>query len=231
MPRKGPYTKKRFYQLVKLYHPDIHSSHYEAAIHTTANSHTTKPRNSSSSSNGITHSIRLERYRLVIKANDILSNPEKRHLYDQYGIGWTERSQNEQLRAADRSWRDQPGNAAMNATWEDWEKWHAARDPSQKQPPGGFYMPNSVFAALVAMLCTIGALAQGRRAEVAGAHYVDVATQRHQDVSEEVRRSTSASAGMSQDERVERFLRDRENVIYSFSPGQYDSAEHTKPTR
>lgn len=218
IPRQGPYTKKRFYQLVKLYHPDIH------------NSTTPNPAPSSSSGKGLTPALRLERYHLVVAANAILSDPNKRHLYDTYGIGWTFSTANDELRARDRSWRDQPGNAAMNATWEDWERWHAAREgrTGEKQGPGGFYMPNSVFATLVAMLCAVGALAQGRRAESAGAHYLDVTAQKHQDVSEEVMKSARSSRGMSQEERVERFLRDRENVLYQYVPGRYDEEGNWK---
>lgn len=218
IPRQGPYTKKRFYQLVKLYHPDIytHTAH--------ANSR------ASAGSQAISPALRLERYHLIVAANDILSDPNKRHLYDTYGTGWTFPPASDELRARDRSWRDRPGNAAMNATWEDWERWHAAKEgrTSAKKGPGGFYMPNAVFAALVALMCTIGALAQGRRAEIAGAHYMDVTAQNHQVVSEVVMRSASASRGMSQEERVARFLRDRENLAYQYDPGRYEEYREWK---
>lgn len=119
----------------------------------------------------------------------------------------------------------------MNATWEDWERWHAVRNgrAGSKKGPGGFYMPNSVFAALIALMCTIGALAQGRRAESAGAHLIDVTAQNHQNVSEVVMRSASASRGMSQEERVARFLRDREDVAYRYEPGRYDEDAEWRP--
>lgn len=222
MPQNGPYTKKRFYQLVKLYHPDIHTN--------TAQSVKSSTSTTSSSKGGLTPALRLERYHLIVAANDILSDPNKRHLYDTYGLGWSSPTPNADLRARDRSWRDQPNSPAMNATWEDWERWHAARGdgkqngqhPPPPPPPGGFYMPNSVFATLVALMCAVGALAQGRRAETAGAHFVDVTAQRHQNVSEEVMRSASASGGMTREERVERFLRDRENVAYQYQPGRFD---------
>lgn len=91
-------------------------------------------------------------------------------------------------------------------------------------------MPNGVFAMLVTMTCIIAAMLQGQRVESVGAHYLEVKAQRHQVVGDDVRRSTKASAGMSQDERVGRFLRDRENIAFTFSPGRYEesAAEDTR---
>lgn len=204
--RSEPYTKKRFYQLVKLYHPDL--------AHAAAGS-------------PLPAATRLERYRLVVAANDVLSDPVRRHAYDAYGLGWgsSGHSAAERARHADRSWRSRPGNASRNATWEDWEQWYEARGEGQagrRRRQETQYMPNGIFAMLVAMACMLGAMMQGQRAEQAGAHFVEVTSQRHQAVGNEVRRSTQASAGLSQDQRVDRFLRDRENVAYQFSPARYD---------
>src|SRR6187402_3852458 len=49
----SPYSKRRFYELVKLYHPDRHD-------HDTI-------------SHSLSYATKLERYRLVVAANDILS--------------------------------------------------------------------------------------------------------------------------------------------------------------
>ncbi|KAK3939221.1 hypothetical protein QBC46DRAFT_388488, partial [Diplogelasinospora grovesii] len=102
-PKNDAYCKARFYELVKLYHPDRrhHTSH-----------------------DGIPHLTKLERYRLVVLANDILSDPERRRLYDRYGAGWgSQPDMRSSYRKADRTWRQEPGNPSMNATWEDWERW------------------------------------------------------------------------------------------------------------
>lgn len=61
------YSKSRFYELVKAYHPD---------------------RASSTTTQILSEATRTERYRLIIAANEILDNPAKRKAYDQYGIGW-----------------------------------------------------------------------------------------------------------------------------------------------
>ncbi|RJE20858.1 Hsp40 co-chaperone Jid1 [Aspergillus sclerotialis] len=60
-------SKSRFYELVKVYHPD---------------------RASSTPTQTLCEATRIERYRLIIAANEILINPTKRRAYDQFGIGW-----------------------------------------------------------------------------------------------------------------------------------------------
>ena len=66
--KDSPYSKRKFYELVKLYHPDRHDY--------------------GSSGNLPSYTTKLERYRLIVAANDILSNPVKRAAYDRYGSGW-----------------------------------------------------------------------------------------------------------------------------------------------
>ncbi|KFH48297.1 J domain-containing protein-like protein [Hapsidospora chrysogenum ATCC 11550] len=209
--RSDPYTKKRFYQLVKIYHPDLgHCSHPLCA--------------------SLSPAARLERYRLVVAANDLLSDPAKRRTYDAYGIGWVHSPGVSSLRDMDRSWRHQPGSPAANATWEDWERWHEAKGEGQKgASQGPVYMPNGVFAMLMAMTCIIGAMLQEQRAEASGAHFLEAKNQHDRAVGEIVRRSTEETAGLSKDERVGRFLRDRENVAFQFLPGKYE--EHSADTR
>ncbi|OCL06051.1 hypothetical protein AOQ84DRAFT_85833, partial [Glonium stellatum] len=69
-----PYTKQRFYALVKLYHPDRHHHHYSS--------------DSSRAIASLPRSTRLERYRLLVAAHTLLSDPAKRRAYDRHGIGW-----------------------------------------------------------------------------------------------------------------------------------------------
>lgn len=211
--RTEAYPKKRFYQLVKLYHPDL--SHAAPAAR-------------------VPPDVRLERYRLVVAANSLLSDPAKRRAYDMYGAGWglggpagsASRQSAEEARRADRSWRQRPGNASRNATWEDWEAWYEARGEGQAGRPRQEtqYMPNGVFAMLLAMTCIIGAMLQGQRAGMSGSQVLELADQRDRAVGGEMRRSSVALAGMSKDQRVDRFLRDRENVAFQFSTARYDDA-------
>lgn len=133
-----PYSKRRFYELVKLYHPDLNK-------HTT----TTHPLHS------ISTTELTNRYRLVIAANAILSDPHKRDAYDRYGAGWLGELESLGYGYSSGSsgqggmgagaykyghthrWRTGGAGAGTgsyawpidqdpmyNATWEDWEAWY-----------------------------------------------------------------------------------------------------------
>ncbi|KAG5998706.1 hypothetical protein E4U54_002131 [Claviceps lovelessii] len=201
--RGAPYTKRRFYQLVKLYHPDTHD----------------RPGPAPSTGPQLSNATRLERYRLVVAANDVLSDPHKRRLYDHHGIGWTHDHRPHGLREADRAWRHQAGNASRNATWEDWERWRDERDGKPREPT---YMSNGMFATLVVCMCMVGALAQMSRAEAAGEQYVDFVQQKDSAIGQKMRQSTMAASGRTKDERVDSFLRERENLTFDFQPGKFD---------
>jgi curved DNA-binding protein CbpA len=205
MSQNAPYTKKRFYELVKLYHPDKHD-------HSTALDH-------------IPQAVRLERYRLIVAANDLLSDVAKRRLYDNHGLGWTGTRTptiNESVRYQDHLWRDREHSPAGNATWEDWERWHQRRDGKPTEP---LYMSNGVFATLIVALCMIGAFTQMSRAENIGNQYIDQVDRLHTSVAADVQKSAVAAQRRNRDEQVESFLRDRENAAFVFVPSRYDATQ------
>jgi hypothetical protein len=72
---RSEYSKRRFCALVKLYHPDRHCQHGGDAELAQ-----------------LSRAMKLERYRLVVAANALLSDPMKKAAYDQYGIGWASSS-------------------------------------------------------------------------------------------------------------------------------------------
>ncbi|KAL2151176.1 hypothetical protein VTH82DRAFT_6274 [Thermothelomyces myriococcoides] len=142
-PRNCPYNKARYFQLAKLYHPDRHH-------------HT--------SDDGIPQKTKLERYRLIVAAHEILSNPQKKRLYDLYGFGWDNQTDPRiRHREADRAWRQDPGNPSMNATWEDWEQWHQQRNGSGGKQEEVF-TSNIAFMAIVSAFLIIGTWSQMTRA-------------------------------------------------------------------
>ncbi|OJI84638.1 hypothetical protein ASPTUDRAFT_40652 [Aspergillus tubingensis CBS 134.48] len=61
-----PYRKSAFYERVKLYHPDRHRAVPSA----------------------LTPTVRASRYRMVVAAHELLSDPHKRQAYDRWGVGW-----------------------------------------------------------------------------------------------------------------------------------------------
>lgn len=203
LPRAAPYCKRRFYQLVKLYHPDAHARDRDARPGASA---------------PLPPATRLERYRLVVAAHSLLSDPERRRLYDAHSLGWTSAH-----RAADRAWRQRPDSPAHNATWEDWERWHRSRDGCRRPEPA--YMSNGSFAALVVLMCMAGALTQVNRAEAASAaRFARSTKQCHEAIGQDMLRTNASSAGLSKRERVNGFLRDREGAASVYAPRARSSA-------
>ncbi|CAG7948285.1 unnamed protein product [Penicillium nalgiovense] len=65
--RGHKYSRTRYYDLVKIYHPDSSTSDIAKRLPTEE---------------------RLSRYRLIVDAHEILSDQQKRSAYDAYGLGW-----------------------------------------------------------------------------------------------------------------------------------------------
>ena len=155
LERGAVYTKHKFYELVKIYHPD-RSGHEDAVC------------------SGISHIEMLERYRLVILAHQILSDPVKRQAYDKYGTGWGEhvRQSTRHTRGfysgrTDRPYGTGPGcdnSPFANATWEDWERWYRRSDNADKQTYAGTYLNPNAFASFVILIAVISGVAQATRA-------------------------------------------------------------------
>ncbi|KAH7028852.1 uncharacterized protein B0I36DRAFT_349840 [Microdochium trichocladiopsis] len=202
--RHAPYSKAKFYELVKIYHPDTH-------------------RNGSSRS-PVSDAVRLERYRLIVAANNILSDPVKRQSYDRFGLGWDGPAGAETAarNAAYRSWREEPGNPSMNATWEDWERWYAQRDGRvyAKQQP--VYMPNGMFVFVLCLLVMVGSVGQARRASASTLNLVEMREQNHMAISDTMRKRQVDQATLNRHERVEHFLRQRDG----WRLAEADSREH-----
>ncbi|KAL2257271.1 hypothetical protein VTK26DRAFT_408 [Humicola hyalothermophila] len=193
LARDAPYNKARYFQLAKLYHPDLHHN---------------------SPDDGLSHLTKLERYRLVVAANDIISNPQKRRMYDLYGLGWDDHSHHG---AVDRAWRHQPGNASMNATWEDWERWYQERDGTGGKQELNF-ASNGVFMGIVGLFLIIGAWSQVTRAGTHSLTLLEMRDQEHMAISRELRRRHAATAEMSREGRIQNFLRQREFERWAHDP-------------
>ncbi|AEO68205.1 997ae4c3-f94f-4028-b87e-9b1429abae20 [Thermothielavioides terrestris] len=200
LARNAPYSKARYFQLAKLYHPDRHH-------------HT--------SGDGISHVTKLERYRLVVAANELLSNPQKKRMYDLYGFGWENQADSQSRhREADRAWRQQPGNASMNATWEDWERWYRERDGSggsgEKQEQ--IFTSNLAFMAIISTFLIIGTWGQMTRAGANSVTLLEMRDQQHVALSNELRERRNQRAGLDREARVESFLRQRELERWAYDP-------------
>jgi curved DNA-binding protein CbpA len=174
-------------------------------------------------SNGLSYAAKLERYRLVIAANEILSDPVKRGAYDCYGAGWNGfpgvKSPRGPSEAADgwntfgrRGRGGGPGGCSQNATWEDWERWYQ-RDEKPKQQPT--YVSNSTFVALIIIFAALGGIGQATRAEKQTMGVIEHRDAVHRGVSKElVQRRKESTASGDPRERVHSFLRLRDHYGY-----------------
>ncbi|KAK5148824.1 hypothetical protein LTR04_000458 [Oleoguttula sp. CCFEE 6159] len=200
LKRGAPYTKHRFYELAKLYHPDRNDF--------TDNMHTLP--------NHVSKATKLERYRLIVAAHTILSDPVKRSAYDHYGAGW---NGHPEVGAPqhDRPGPFTPGSGATwraghspmgNATWEDWERWYQRDERSPQMPT---YISNFAFVSLVVMLAALGGIGNATRAESYSMNFLEQRDRMHDQNSKELRRVRQDTAMQKdKDERIQRFLRMRD---------------------
>ncbi|KAH0291234.1 hypothetical protein KCU62_g3068, partial [Aureobasidium sp. EXF-3399] len=196
-----PYSKRRFYDLVKLYHPDSgacekHHHHHK-----------------------VPQPLRLERYRLVVAAHTILSDPEKRKMYDRFGAGWSGVPSTVGGKPGAgtpagpfSAWRQQ-GDPDIwnNATWEDWERFYARRDGMPQQPR---YLSNGNFILCVILLAIVGASLNISRAEKEGDKVVASRDLVHDRASKELRRVRQLSENRPKEERIQFFVRQREATMH-----------------
>ena len=190
------YTKHRFYALVKLYHPD--RSHLALAVAS------------------LPLHVRLERYRMLVAAHDILSDIEKRKAYDAWGHGWAGHH-NTPSTHHPRDWeydaRRWTSDPRYNATWEDWERWHGENNGSKEQGERTIQMSNFAFMSLIFAFVSIGAVAQGTRFTTFNNSVIERREQIHREASMEYRRSRNATMSGDRNERILTFLEHREANI------------------
>jgi curved DNA-binding protein CbpA len=210
-PTSPKYSKSRFAELVKLYHPDRAASVDPRCAH-------------------LPHTTRLERYHMVITAHDILSNPDKRLAYDRFGTGWRLYSMpppaytSYNLHSAStgqyHSYSGHPRgfdpySARMNATWEDWEHWRASRaeksDESAEHKGEPVYVPHGVFATVLFVASITAGVAQHKSAKSIADKRGVIREQSHDNAMREYERRKKEKDKISRDERIEKFARSRDS--------------------
>ena len=199
----APYSKRRFYELVKLYHPDKHCHDGNSDI-----------------KDSLSYAVKMERYRLVVAANEILSHPVKRRAYDEYGAGWNGQPDVRDRRHdwendTTRHWSGFHENSspARNATWEDWEKWYQRNEKGERIPQKPMYLSNEAFLSVIAIIACLGGIGQATRIENQQISYLKRMEAIHTDcIHERQRRMEEAQGYGIKDERVRNFLRTREQA-------------------
>ncbi|KAL8987615.1 MAG: hypothetical protein Q9177_003194 [Variospora cf. flavescens] len=198
LQEKAPYSKRRFYELVKLYHPDrhAHSCHVPDV-------------------DCLSPDAKMKRYRLVVAANDILSDPSRRRAYDLFGAGWSTHPDNGgSAWSSDDTTRQrwsgfQDNNSpAGNATWEDWEKWHQRNSRGAQDP---VYTSNGGFVSLVAFVVALSAMSQASRVDEHQQYFADRIELVHNDCHQNIQRRKDGTKELSNaDLAILRFMRSRE---------------------
>ncbi|KAF3483794.1 uncharacterized protein GIQ15_03118 [Arthroderma uncinatum] len=207
LERNAPYSKKRYYQLVKIYHPDGHCNGHPHC-------------------KDLPESVRLQRYRLLVAAHELLSNPTKRSEYDRFGRGWFQRAElfgthGPAARSAMDAYysrrRQVDPTIFRNASWEDWEQYHGRSGGKQQTQSSG--ASHETFASLFVLLAIFGGVAQA----VSIGKYSGFVEDRVKQVNAqcgrflEGRRHQTVSQMDSVDERVQSFLRRRDPSGYGLN--------------
>ena len=195
--KKGsPYSKRRFYELVKIYHPDRNGFESE-----------------SSNTESLPRSIKTERYRLIVTAHEILSDSVKRSAYDTSGAGWDGRPDHGAPEHAwgrnnGAKWSDFDANDSpfRNATWEDWERWYQ-RDKAKQEP---VYFTNGGFLMIVLTTVFLAGFGQSTRAGDYSNVFQQQVEKAHDNASTAIRQCRTDSRELgNKDERLQNFLRSR----------------------
>jgi len=196
---KAQYIKSaRFYELVKLYHPDRHDHPGTSTV---------------------SKAVRLERYRLVVSAHALLSDPEKRRAYDLYGAGWA--GSKPLFPPPDFNMSPEAREACMhNATWQDWENWYDRFNPPKpgdppRKPQRPIFLSNTAFISLVGILAALAGVGQATRAQETSKNYVFMVDQASNRAKGEVNRVQTSKQGLNREQRIDYFLRDRDPEAYA----------------
>lgn len=191
------YTKRRFYELVKIYHPDRHF-----------------PEANVSEINSLSSEVRIERYRLVVAANDILSDPAKRSAYDRYGSGWGRHTETpSQKHHSDFYYSSRPsgfdayGSPMRNATWEDWERWYQRRSREKQEP---VYLSNMSFLYIISVLAALAGVVQAKYLGEASFSSLEQVEATTRECIEHIQNRRIASRELdNKNDRLQRFLQSR----------------------
>jgi len=229
MKHNAQYSKARFYELVKVYHPDV--------------------------SNGLlgetADEVRIERYRLLVAAHTILSDPTKRSAYDRFGAGWDGKAEvgaraewqqpspYNQPGPFTHSWSNQQDPIWQNATWEDWEQFYARKareqgtaDGAAQEPQAPVYMRNSYFVGLLVVLAVMGSSANYSRAQDAGTYFVEQRDIVHDRAAKDLRKvRQELSSIKGRDERIQFFLRQREATMGQMAGNDLEALREERANR
>jgi len=105
----------------------------------------------------------------------------------------------------------------MNATWEDWDRWHRERSGNgPRQEP--LYVSNAAFAFFVGVFAIVGSWTHVSRADRRSINLLDMREREHAAVIKALNQRQSQAAGLSREDRVENFLKQRDPWVQVDAP-------------
>lgn len=217
LSKDAPYSKRRFYELVKLYHPDRHSCEQRSTDNHSTLSH-----------------VRVERYRLVVAANNILSDPAKRRAYDINGAGWdgcfefdTPKYGSRHYGGSRWSGFDANSSPARNATWEDWERWY---NRGIKTKQAQVFNSNKDFLYIVLICMALVGIGQVARLEDQARSISQRVEAVYDSCNQDIqsRRKTSHNSE-NRHERVQGFLENRDLYGQEISHSRKENSRNPFP--
>ncbi|PGH16234.1 hypothetical protein AJ80_05257 [Polytolypa hystricis UAMH7299] len=202
--RSAPYSKRRFYEFAKVYHPD-------------------RPCDAHPSCGDIPHSVKAHRYRILVAAHEILSDSVKREAFDKFGDGWYQRAE---LFGTNRhGWNVSTGpdgekdeSVFRNGTWEDWERWRQRNEGYYYDSAysGAGRQASSVSHGMFASFLVLLSLFAGAGQAVTIGGFSSIVEERVKDADErwnkllDGRRLQTTTQMNSRDARVQHFLMKRD---------------------
>ncbi|KAM5356783.1 hypothetical protein ACJ41O_003429 [Fusarium nematophilum] len=172
----NPYDKETFRQLVKVYHPDLLGQN--PAI------------------SNLSFATRLERYRLIIAANELLSDPKKRNMYDLHNVGWV-------FKDGSLKGGSVPTANAYTGAYGSTPHYK----PMRQEP---IYASNGAFAILLAIVAMAGAIMQNERARASRQRHKTLDLALHHSILRDLQDVILPAEDSCKDERVLEFLARRQ---------------------
>lgn len=167
-------VKERYYQLVKLYHPDK----------------LTNPTQ-----------LETERFRKIVQANHILSQPAARSAFDQFGIGWSSPLHHQEGKRAG----SYTGSRFNRYSRRSQEEFHEFYTPTNERR----YTSNTNFVGFVVFLSTVGAVVQAVRLSRASSEITERSERAHFTAARDLAESRRLARDLGKDERRRLFLAHR----------------------
>lgn len=177
--------KRRYYELVKIYHPD-------------------KLPNPTPSEN--------ERFHKIVAANDLLCDRAKRSAFDMYGVGWQWTGQGRHPRVYAGQ---MPGsrfdryNKNRRSDHQETTQWDNFYPGNRDQEGETRYTSNTNFFGFLVFLSTLGAVIQAARLGRASAEINERADKQHFITARDLAESRRLAKDLGKEERKRLFLAHR----------------------